>query len=455
VLDVRQLLAREKGAFLGHREALRRSSAPPSPEVSEPNTFLHGFLLPFSLLRATLADPSLRAPYLRLFVGRAAAVALIGGFLIAEGKLPKSVRREAEIAFGDDTHEAAASKKARDGRKNAQDDRKKGREERRGEHGEGRNGGDAEEARGVRIQLGGLNINLGDTQGEGTPTDARGGDTEHAGDEHAERTAGETADDPDAKGARTHPPPRRSVFERTRAFFGLAWAWILAIIGVLSGTELFVVAFTRRYDDWFSFHASRFAGVRPEEDAPQAPKLALDLRWAVRKVRRRIRGYIVFAAGFPVLLLLQLVPSVGDALFSIAAVLWGWYWLGVFTAAKSAHAWADGDKAPPPAVIRSLDATLAPHRWASPFRAYTRLWARVTRALNPAACTFERSPASYLGLALARVILALPGLYLLARPIVPVAAGRICAESDPERRFLAGVPREPTAPAQPEAGAPV
>jgi hypothetical protein len=29
----------------------------------------------------------------------------------------------------------------------------------------------------------------------------------------------------------------------------------------------------------------------------------------------------------------------------------------------------------------------------------------------------------------------LPGFYLLARPIVPVAAGRLCADVDPEDRF--------------------
>ena len=34
-------------------------------------------------------------------------------------------------------------------------------------------------------------------------------------------------------------------------------------------------------------------------------------------------------------------------------------------------------------------------------------------------------------------VLQLPGLYLLARPIVPVASGRLCAESDPAQRFWA------------------
>ena len=39
-----------------------------------------------------------------------------------------------------------------------------------------------------------------------------------------------------------------------------------------------------------------------------------------------------------------------------------------------------------------------------------RAWARLTRGVDPAAATFERTPAPFLGLALARVILSLPGL---------------------------------------------
>src|SRR4029079_12278364 len=106
-------------------------------------------------------------------------------------------------------------------------------------------------------------------------------------------------------------------------------------------------------------------------------------------------------------------------------------------AAKSAHAWADEATAPSPLPIRELVVRTSRTPLATPVHWYARLWARLTRGVNPAAATFERSPAAFLGLALARVFLSLPGLYLLARPIVPVAAGRLAAESDPEDRFSA------------------
>jgi hypothetical protein len=234
--------------------------------------------------------------------------------------------------------------------------------------------------------------------------------------------------EPEAK-----PEPRIIVLLKT------GWKWLLAMIAFLSFLEGAIVFFSRRYDDWISFHGSRLAGIRPEDDIPKEARIAVDLKWLYRKFRRRVRGYIVFAAGLPMLLPLRFVPHLGDWIFTFAATLWGWYWLGVFTAAKSAHAWADEATAPSPLVIRTLNDRLAGKWWTAPLRIYGRLWAWITRGVNPAAATFERSPMPFLGLALARVVLSLPALYLLARPIVPIAAGRLCAEVDPQDRFTARV----------------
>jgi hypothetical protein len=211
--------------------------------------------------------------------------------------------------------------------------------------------------------------------------------------------------------------------------------WLLALLAFLSVAEGVVVFFSRRWDDWLSFHASRLASIRPEDESPATPKLAADLKWLYRKGKRRARGYVVLAAGLPALLPLRLLPTVGPWLFTIAVTLWGWYWLGVFSAAKSAHAWADEESAPSPRPIRELRARVERGVVVAPLRLYARVWAWLTRGVNPAAATFERSPAPFLGLALARAVLSLPGLYFLARPIVPVAAGRLCAEADPADRF--------------------
>lgn len=220
------------------------------------------------------------------------------------------------------------------------------------------------------------------------------------------------------------------------------WGLVLAILGVISGASGVVVALSRRYDDWLSFGASRLAAVAPEDPSAPTPRVALDPKWLYKKLRRRIRGYVVFAAGVPALALFQLVPTIGEWLFHGALTGWAWYWLGVFTASKTAHAWADEGRAPAPLVIRELNERL-PRRWfIAPLRAYARAWAWLTRGVNPPAAVFERTPAAFLGLALARAILAFPGLYLLARPIVPIAAGRLCADADPYGRFA--TPAEPS-----------
>src|ERR1043165_6771158 len=58
------LLEREREALAAHRASLRGSEIPP-PEQAPRGTFLHGFLLPFSLLASPPRDRELRGPYLK------------------------------------------------------------------------------------------------------------------------------------------------------------------------------------------------------------------------------------------------------------------------------------------------------------------------------------------------------------------------------------------------------
>jgi len=383
-------IEREKVALAAHRAALRGSALPP-PGDAPKGMFLHGFLLPFSLIAATLRDRELRGPYVRVVLMRGALVVLVGILAITGGNVRARERKgagEVGIVVHHSPNHAKPSALHVDlpGLKVDIDDK--------------------EEKAAVAVL--GQNIPVHDVQGAGAGT------------------------------AEPREPPAPPGFAlRVWSHVARSWAWLLALVAVLSATEGVIVFFSRRWDDWLSFHASRLASIRPEDDAPKTPKLALDLGWLYRKLKRRMRGYVVFAAGLPALLPLRLIPSVGGWLFTIAATLWGWYWLGVFSAAKSAHAWDDEEKALSPVPIRTLNERLSSSAVFAPLRWYGRAWARITRSVNPAATTFERSPAAFLGLALARVILSLPGFYLLARPIVPVAAGRLCAEVDPTGRFTA------------------
>src|SRR5690606_26040457 len=128
-----------------------------------------------------------------------------------------------------------------------------------------------------------------------------------------------------------------------------------------------------RYDDWLGFGISALASIAPEDEQRKTPKIAVDLKWLWKKLKERVRQSIAFAAGLPAIALLEPLPTVGPLLFKVATVAWGWYWLGVFTAAKSDHSLADEATAPSPFVIRTLRAIGASHWLLAPLRPWARL----------------------------------------------------------------------------------
>ncbi len=371
------LVERGKQAVEFHRASLKGTSELPGPREAPRGSFLHGFFLPFSLIVATLRDRELRAAYLRLSLLRMLVVLLAAVLLYANGCGPEPDKKP----------KAGLVVKADEP---------------------------------VKVDVPGVHVDI----------DPNKQDIVVLGQK--------VAVPPEQPKPPPKPPPKPEPHVVTVIRTG--WKWLLATIAFLSALEGVIVFFTRRYDDWISHHGSRLARIKPEDDIPKVPIVTADLPWLYRKFKRRIRGYVVFAAGVPALYPLRFVPWGGEWIFTFAATLWGWYWLGVFTASKSAHAWADEATAPPPWVIRTLNDRARGRWWTAPLRLYGRAWAWLTRGVNPAAQTFERTPLPFLGLALARIVLSLPALYLLARPIVPIAAGRLCAEGDPHDRFSAPSP---------------
>lgn len=213
------------------------------------------------------------------------------------------------------------------------------------------------------------------------------------------------------------------------------YAWIVWFVSALSMIEAAIAFLSRRYDDHLAFHIAAIARVRPDEPYARAPQISLGLGELVARGKRFVHGYMILGTCIPIVLLFAILPSVGDLLAAVALFALTAYWFAVFSAGKSKHAYADHAIAPPPRVYRDLEAHAASVRWLVPLALYTRLARRVVRSAYAPAMVFERNPAGFLGLALARVVLSLPGLYGLSRPVISVAAGRLCAESDPGRRF--------------------
>lgn len=373
---VRDVVARERVAVAAHRTSLR-SGAMPSPGAAPKGTFAHGFLLPFSLIVATLRDPGLRGPFVRTTAVRLAVIALLTAMGIASGSPAQGKPSSGVIVVHRDVGTTPPSPSA-----------------------------------GIHVRVPGVQVDLDDGPFAKSEVKVLGQNVPVV-DVH----------DPSTARAKEPEKPRD------------AWKGLLAILAMISAATGFVIALSRRYDDWLGFGISALASIEPEDAERKTPKVTVDFKWLWKKLKERIRESIAFAAGMPLIALLQLLPSAGDVLFKVATVLWGWYWLGVFTTAKSDHALVDGATAPSPILVRSLDGIAKSHRLFWPLRVYTRLWARLGKSFDAPAAIFERTPAPFLGLGLARAILSLPGLYVMSKSIIPVAAGRLIAESDPYGRF--------------------
>jgi hypothetical protein len=376
-----------------------RGSSFPAPREAPQGTFLHGFLLPFSLIATTLRHPTLGLTYLRVTVVRALVVGLIAAIAFSSSDIAAK-RPVGPLSTAAGVGKLDSSAKAR------------------------------------RYQKKGLHLEL---RSDDSPT-AKATETKDAAEnEPKEELKEEPKEEGDDDSSGTDSEDGKDAIANQPWFVSIAasgWAWLAWFFGIFSFIEGIVVTISRRYDDWISHHASPLARVRPEDATATRPKLVFfDPRWLVKKMKRRIRGYIVVAAGVPLVAAFRLVPTVGGALFALGLTAWSWYWLGVFTTAKSAHAWADDGHAPSPTLIREIRERSTGARWLAPVNVYARVWARLTRGLNAPASVFERNARSFMGLALARVVLSLPGLYLLTRPVLPIAAGRLCAENDPADRF--------------------
>lgn len=375
VSGVKNVVARERAAVTAHRASLRGSVMPP-PSAAAKGTFAHGFLLPFTLIAATLRDPELRRPYVKTTVVRLLVIGVLTAVGLASGSSAHEKTGESGpvIVVHHDVGATPPSPSA-----------------------------------GVHVHVPGVQVDL--NEGPGATSEVT--------------VLGRSVPVVDVDG-KANPRPKKAIG---------AWKWFLAVIAMISGATGFVIALSRRYDDWLGFGISALASIQPEDAKRKEPKVTVDFKWLWKKLKERIRESLAFAAGFPIIALLQLVPTAGDVLFKIATVAWGWYWLGVFTAAKSDHSLVDAPVAPPPRIIRGLQDIAAKHWLFGPLRFYARLWAWLGRSFDAPAAVFERTPAPFLGLGVARAILSLPGLYVMSKSIIPVAAGRLIAEADPHGRF--------------------
>jgi hypothetical protein len=254
------------------------------------------------------------------------------------------------------------------------------------------------------------------------------------------KVIGERAERPRAHAAR-----HRGLAARLRTIEGK----IVTIYGIFVAVAWCVVALSRDYHDAIGREASLRLGL-PPEDPPIVPRVRLNMPWVKTRLKRRVRGFMLFTLGVPPLWVLSffiVLPLMGvnvlwsafdtssavSRLYGLLAALWGAYWLVVFTGAKTALAWADERVAPEPWFLRVWGALTSrlPGAIAWLPRGYGQAWHRMSRQVFAPAICFERAPYELAGLAAIRLLGSVPLFYPFVRPLTPVAAALLVARHAP------------------------
>lgn len=216
----------------------------------------------------------------------------------------------------------------------------------------------------------------------------------------------------------------------------LAWWWerLAMWISSLVGAQLVVLALSRDFQDRLARDLFLVAGLQPE-DEPRRTRVRLDLPWLWRKLRRRIRGLWVTSASvvalsplLPLAAVLGLAAPAASALVAVASA----YWWVVFTAARSARAWARVDDPTPPAPVRALGAAaqVPGLKWLGPvWVARFARWA--TKSVAAPARAIEQDLPAFVGLSVARLVASLPLVRIALRTAVVVAAAEVLEASSP------------------------
>jgi hypothetical protein len=230
-----------------------------------------------------------------------------------------------------------------------------------------------------------------------------------------------------------------AIDDEKRGALAATFAAFAAAVSLLSLVEWLIIALSRQYHELCAVMAAATTGA-PWDELTAPPRVALDVKWLWKKMKRRVRGLVLFVSGLPLLAVSALVPILGDVLYPVLSALWGYYWVSVFALANTSTAWVYADPRGP-WYVRAIDQAGAVPVVGWPFRLYARLLRRVARDVVPACTSFERAPYEAAGLAIARAVCGIPGVYLFMRPVLGVAASHAMVAASWREAKAASTPR--------------
>ena len=231
---------------------------------------------------------------------------------------------------------------------------------------------------------------------------------------------------------------------------GLTLRQVLNRLAVLGGSlvsaQWVTLALSREFQDPVARALCGVAGIEPEDEASK-PRLGLDAKWLLKKIKQRLRGVLVLLPGFIAFVPLYLAAAIaGVDDFVMPPLMFGWsfYWWCAFTAGRSARAWKDEAAGTLPAPVRwwlaRTESTFG-FRWFFP-RWLGRFAVYATRRDAAPAVAMERDLPAFVGLGLARMVLSLPLLRLFFRSAIDMAAADVLEHLPPPKESLRGEGRD-------------
>ncbi|RKG58686.1 hypothetical protein D7X30_13875 [Corallococcus sp. AB011P] len=428
--------------------------------------FFYGVALPFHIARVTLASPAVRATYVKVTALQTAfLLAIAAGWAFHEFDGDKEEKRqerkhetpearatreqaqaridqrakELEAAKGDPAamkkaltaliEEAVNAGKAGDlppseaatAAEDAADEAAAAAEDAKEEH-----KGAGQEPRAAEPQAG-SEPNTGETASDTEDAEDSLGDQISAIVRAEVEEALRDVPKANAKGPRIQKERQKKGFNvdapqvRNGVFFLGSWEFWALFFGSLSAVQWIVVALSRDYHTVISREASLATGV-PPEDPDITPHVRLNVPWLRAKLQRRWRAFLLFVMGMPAIILLCIPLCWFPRSFTLLSGAWGFWWLLVFTAAKSDRAWM-APVTRPPWFVRVWSALPALHGW--PLRNYVARLARRAEGVAAPIAVVERQPWVFAGLALTRFVGSLPPFRCFTRPFISVASAHL------------------------------
>jgi hypothetical protein len=198
----------------------------------------------------------------------------------------------------------------------------------------------------------------------------------------------------------------------------------------VSVVEWIIIAVSREFHDHVAHHAALATGLASVEPLPA--RLRAPFGWTWMKLKRTVRNVLLVAIGAPLFAVALLIPRVGESIYGALLAVWTAYWAAVFAIGNAPEAWEHPPPREPWFLRGARRATRVPVvGWL--LRPYVATVAWMTRSVASACHAFEHAPYEATGLALARAVASIPGVYLFARPAFPVAASHALVGSPQAR----------------------